>query len=149
MKGVLLVQRQLQLIPRKGFCLVPTKTRAGRRQIKLGHGALSQLMSHRARQEGLRAAVGVRWQELDLIFTTSIGTYLDQSKVSRALKHVLQQAGLPSIRFHDLRHISLSLLLGKGMPVNAVQRRAGHSKASVTIDVYGHSLDRSQEEAAD
>jgi integrase len=43
---------------------------------------------------------------------------------------------------------SLSILLEIGTPVNTVQRRAGHSKASVTVDVYGHAMARSQEEAA-
>jgi len=83
------------------------------------------------------------------MFTSSIGTYLDQSKVSKEFKRLLQQAGLPDIRFHDLRHTSISFLLDMGMPVNTVQMRAGHSKASVTVDVYGHAMARSQEEAAD
>ncbi len=147
-KGVLLVQRQLQQIPRKGFILVPTKTKAGRRQIKIGQGAISQLKAHRERQEKLKADADEQWRENDLIFTTGIGTFLDQSKVSKEFKRLLKKAGLPSIRFHDLRHTSISFLLGMGTPVNAVQRRAGHSKASVTTDVYGHSLDGSQEEAA-
>ncbi len=148
-KGVLLIHRQLQQIPRKGSFLVPTKTRAGRRQIKLGQGTLSQLRAHRERQEHLKATAGEQWQENDLIFTTGIGTFLDQSRVSKEFKSLLKEAGLPSIRFHDLRHTSISFLLGMGTPVNAVQQRAGHSKASVTTDVYGHSLDESQKEAAE
>jgi integrase len=148
-KGVLHIQRQLQQIPRKGSFLVPTKTRAGRRQIKLGQGTLSQLKAHRERQELLRAIAGDQWQENNLIFTSSIGTFLDQSKVSKEFKRLLREAGLPSIRFHDLRHTSISLLLGMRVPVNTVQQRAGHSKPSITTDVYGHSLDGSQEEAAE
>jgi len=147
-KGILLVQRQLQQIPRKGLVLVPTKTKAGRRQIKIGQGALAQLKAHRERQEKLKADAGEHWKENDLIFTTNIGTFPDQSKASKEFKRLLKNAGLPSIRFHDLRHTSISFLLGMGTPVNAVQRRAGHSKASVTTDVYGHSLDGAQEEAA-
>jgi integrase len=148
-KGILHIQRQLQQIPRKGSFLVPTKTRAGRRIINLGQGTLSQLKAHRERQEKLKATAGEQWQENDLIFTTSIGTFLDQSRVSKEFKSLLKSAGLPSIRFHDLRHTSISFLLGMGTPVNAVQHRAGHSKASVTTDVYGHSLDVSQREAAE
>jgi integrase len=148
-KGVLHIQRQLQQIPRKGFSLVPTKTKAGRRLIKLGQGTLLQLAAHRERQVKLRSVSGDQWPENDLIFTTGVGTFLDQSKVSKELKRLLQKAGLPSIRFHDLRHTSISFLLGMGTPVNAVQHRAGHSKASVTTDVYGHSLDESQEAAAE
>ncbi len=148
-KGILHIQRQLQQIPRKGSFLVPTKTRAGRRMINLGQGTLSQLKAHRERQQLLKAAAGEQWQENDLIFTTSIGTFLDQSRVSKEFKSLLKSAGLPSIRFHDLRHTSISFLLGMGTPVNAVQHRAGHSKASVTTDVYGHSLDVAQKEAAE
>jgi len=56
---------------------------------------------------------------------------------------------LPDINFHALRHTSLSFLLDMGMPVNTVQKRAGHSKASVTTDTYGHSLAHSDDEAAE
>ena len=84
-----------------------------------------------------------------MIFTTSIGTYIDQTKVSREFKALLKKADLPDIRFHDLRHTSLSFLLDRGTPVNTVQKRAGHSKASVTTDIYGHALDRSDEIAAE
>jgi len=61
----------------------------------------------------------------------------------------LKKAGLPEIRFHDLRHTSISLLLESGTPVNTVQRRAGHSKASVTTDIYGHGSARGQDQAAE
>ena len=83
-----------------------------------------------------------------MIFTTSIGTYIDQTKVSRAFKQILQDAGLPDRRFHDLRHTAISIQLDHGIPVYTVQSRAGHSKASVTSDIYGHAMARSQEQAA-
>ncbi len=83
-----------------------------------------------------------------MLFTTYVGTYIDQTKVSRAFKQLLREAGLPEIRFHDLRHTSISILLENGTPINTVQSRAGHSKASVTTNIYGHTLARSQQEAA-
>lgn len=45
------------------------------------------------------------------------------------------------IRFHDLRHTSLSLLLGAGVPVGDVSRRGGHSQTSTTVNIYGHGLE--------
>ena len=148
-KGSIQVQRQLQYLKPDGYILVPPKTKAGKRPIKLGQGMLAQLEKHRAHQELLKAAAGDKWQENGLIFTSSIGTYMDQSKVSKEFKRLLKKAGLPNLRFHDLRHTSLSLLLEMGTPVNTVQRRAGHSKASVTVDVYGHAMTGSQNQAAD
>ncbi len=147
-KGILLVQRQLQQVGWSGAFLVPPKTKAGHRQIKLGEVALAKLDAHRQQQVLQRAAAGDRWQENGMTFTSGIGTYLDQSKVSREFKRLLKQAGLPDIRFHDLRHTSISILLESGTPVNTVQRRAGHSKPSVTTDIYGHVMARSQDEAA-
>jgi len=143
------VQRQLQQVERKGYQLVPPKTKAGKRQIKLGQMMLEQLSAHRKRQELAKAFIGNRWQENDLVFPTTIGTPLDHKRVTKEFKELLQKAGLPDMRFHDLRHTSISILLEMGTPLNTVQRRAGHSKASVTADVYGHAMAGSQNEAAE
>jgi integrase len=129
--------------------LVPTKTRSGRRQIKLGKIGLAMLEAHRQRQEAQKTLAGDSWKENGMIFTTSIGTYASQSKVSKEFKQILSENDLPDIRFHDLRHTSLSLLLDIGTPVNTVQHRAGHSKASVTTDIYGHVMAHSQDAAAE
>jgi len=147
-KSIIRVERQLQPVSFEGGALVPTKTKSGRRAIMVGPGALALLKEYREKQELQKALAGDRWQEHGMIFTTSIGTYIDQTKVSRAFKQVLREANLPDIRFHDLRHTSISILLDNGTPVNTVQSRAGHSKASVTTDIYGHAMARSQQQAA-
>lgn len=148
-KCVLNVHHQLQIVPDQGYALVAPKTKAGNRHIKLGQGTMKQLDAHQKRQELLKAAAGNRWQEHGLIFTTGIGTYLDQTKVSRELKRLLKKAGLPAIRFHDLRHTSISFQLEMGISLNTVQQRAGHSKASVTSDIYGHAMEHSQDITAE
>ncbi len=148
-KGVLFVQRQLQLVQGKEFVMSPPKTKAGRRQIQLGPVALKHLDEHQKRQALQRAAAGDRWKENDLIFPTTIGTPLDHKRVTGEFKNILKRAGLPDIRFHDLRHTSISFLLEMGMPVNTVQRRAGHAMASTTINIYGHAMAGTQMEAAE
>jgi len=148
-KGVLNIQRQLQRIERKGLFFVPPKTEAGRRQIKLGQGMLDRLAEHRKRQELERVEAGSRWQENDLIFPSSIGAPFEGHRIWDEFKELLVKAGLPDMRFHDLRHTALSLLMDMGIAVTTVQQRAGHSKASVTTDIYGHSMSRSQEQAAE
>ena len=148
-KRTLRIERQLQQAGWRSAELVPTKTKSGRRVIKLGKATVAKLQEHRQRQEERKALAGSSWQEHGMIFTTSIGTFLDQSKVSREFKGILRENDLPDIRFHDLRHTSLSLLLDYGTPVNTVQKRAGHSKASVTTDIYGHMMSHSQDAAAE
>jgi len=148
-KGSLFIRRQLQQIEGKGYALMPPKTKAGRRRIKLGRAMMGQLEKHRRGQELAKAFAGARWQENDLIFPTTVGTPLDHKRVTKEFKDLLKKAGLPNIRFHDLRHTSISIQLEMGTPLNTVQHRSGHSRPSVTADVYAHVMQGSQNEAAE
>ena len=147
-KGTLNVQRQLQHVKGQGFVLVPPKTKAGRRKVKLGQETLDRLAIHREHQSLQKAVSGERWEENDLIFPNTIGKPAACEHMYQEFKRVLRKNDLPDIRFHDLRHTSLSFLLDSGTPVNTVQQRAGHSKASVTTDTYGHSMGHSEDQAA-
>jgi integrase len=78
------------------------------------------------------------------VFTNSLGRPLDGGKVVRAFQRRLEVAGLPCIRFHDLRHSCASLLFAKGVPARTIQEILGHSRIGTTLDVYTH-LDRADE----
>ena len=56
---------------------------------------------------------------------------------------------LPYIRLHDLRHTGATLLIGKNVDVEVVAKRLGHSKPSVTLDIYGHALPENDKKAVD
>jgi integrase len=66
----------------------------------------------------------------------------------RDFRRVLKRAGLPRIRFHDLRHCDATLLLQQGTHPKAVQERLGHSNISMTLDVYSSVVPGMQEQAA-
>jgi integrase len=61
----------------------------------------------------------------------------------------LQSAGLPRIRFHDLRHTCATLLLGEGVHPKIVQELLGHASIRLTLDTYSHYLPDMQEKAVD
>jgi len=136
----LFVQRQLQPVEHQGYQFLPPKTKAGKRKVSLGPVAFSYLERHQQKQAEIRQGAGDKWREHDLIFPTTLGTPLDCGRVIREFKRILRVANLPNLRFHDLRHTSISLLLEHGIPVTTVQRRVGHSKASITTDTYGHMI---------
>ena len=146
--GALLVQRQVQDIRGQGTIYQEPKTRASRRTIKLGEVTLQVLRLHRERQQALKASAGNRWKENDLIFPSKIGSPLDPSNLRLDYKRVLETAGLPKIRFHDLRHTAASLMLNHGVPVIVASKRLGHSKPSITLDIYGHLYQEMQVEVA-
>ncbi|MDX9865925.1 MAG: site-specific integrase, partial [Anaerolineaceae bacterium] len=131
-----------------GFELTAPKTRAGVRRINLGKNTLKVLREHRQEQFLEMQAAGIHWQEQDLIFTSNIGTPMDRSNLRWFFKKLLKDAGLPNIRFHDLRHTAASLMLNNGIPLIIVSRRLGHAQPSITLDVYGHLIPGKQQEAA-
>ena len=63
------------------------------------------------------------------------------------LKSLLKRAGLPNIRFHDLRHTAATTLLALGVNPKIVQEMLGHTEISMTMDIYSHVLPTMQKEA--
>jgi integrase len=61
---------------------------------------------------------------------------------------LLRRAGLPSIRFHDLRHTAATLLLRRGVNPKVVSEMLGHANISITLDIYSHVTPDMQEAAA-
>ena len=68
--------------------------------------------------------------------------------VNRSFKPLLERAGLPDIRFHDLRRTCATLMLSVGTNPKVVQETLGHANVSVTLDIYSHLLPNMQEEEA-
>ena len=60
-----------------------------------------------------------------------------------------EEEKLPRIRLHDLRHTGATLQLGNHVDIETVSHRLGHSKASVTLDIYGHALPENDKQAAE
>jgi integrase len=96
------------------------------------------LKEHQERQQLEKATAGERWQEKNLMFPTVIGTLSDPHNLLKEFKELLEKAGLPMMRFHDLRHTSITLVLNDiGAPIKEAQRRAGHASPTTTINLYG------------
>ncbi len=118
-----------------------TKTKRARRQIRLTSQAMSALKTHRKKQLKERMKFASLYQDYGLIFATGVGTPLNpENMVKRSFKPLLKRAGLPEIRFHDLRHTCATLLLGRGVHPKLVQELLGHATIAMTLDNYSHYL---------
>jgi integrase len=132
-----------------GPVLSAPKTKGSRRTVKLSQTALEALRRHLARQLEEIDRVGSLWRENGLIFASEIGEPLSRQYVTaHRFKPLLKRAGLPEIRFHDLRHTCATLLLSKNVNPKIVSEMLGHATIAITLDTYSHVLPTMQESAA-
>ena len=111
------------------------------RSIRLTRRALEALKTHKAAQNTERLQAGSLWQDNALVFCTHAGKPLDFRNLATAsFKPLLKKAGLPDIRFHDLRHTCATLLLARGHHPKLVQELLGHASVAMTLDRYSHVL---------
>ena len=147
-KSAISVKRQAQYVNGMGIIFIEPKTRAGIRKIALGNSILDDLRKHKIEQEKIKLLRKNQWTEHKLIFSTSNGTPISQRNLTRDFLKVIRKTELPRIRFHDLRHTAASLMINRGIPVVVVSKLLGHSKPSVTLNIYAHCVSEYQYEAA-
>ena len=137
-KGTLNVCRTLHRKEMGVFSLGATKTSKGNRTIILPQSIVELL-----RQRKKRAVS--QW-----IFPQPVSPELPMNPDSayRRLKVLLNRAGLPDIRFHDLRHTFATLALQCGMDIKTLSAMLGHVSAATTLDIYTHITDDMQRQAA-
>jgi integrase len=132
------VDRQLINVNGRQPFFAPPKSQASIRIIPLPDSVVDALHLH------------LRHYPTDsLVFRNTHGDPLRRSAFWTEWRRATRQAGLPDIRFHELRHYYASLLIRHGESVKTVQARLGHASASETLDTYSHLWPDSDERTRD
>ena len=149
--GTLSIQRTLQRF-NGAFTFFPPKTARSRRTIAMPAPVAAALREHMKRQLGERMVMGEAWEGAvwgPLVFTNEIGRPLTSFHVSRRFNKLLHLAGLPPMRYHDLRHGAASLMAAQGVPARVAMEILGHAQISTTMNVYTHVAPELQKDAAE
>ena len=133
--GVIHVRRQVARVDGEVKEL-PLKTKNSYRNISISRDAVAMLEEMEAHRSS------------DYVFPSSTGGPISPDSVNNMLHRVLKRAGLPSIRFHDLRHTFATLALQNGVDIKTVSGMLGHFSAGFTLDTYAHVTTSAQKEAA-
>ena len=135
-KGDLRVKRQVSRI--NGEVMeAPLKTKNAYRTLPLAEDTIDVLKEQREK-------VGSSpW-----VFPSPNGGPISPDSVLHMLHRVLKRAGLPRVRFHDLRHTFATLALQNGVDIKTVSGMLGHFSAGFTLDTYAHVTTASQRQAA-
>ena len=134
--GNLRVKRQIARIDGE-VVEAPLKTKNAYRTLPLADDAIQVL-----KQQGKKTGSSP-W-----VFPSPIGGPISPDSVLHMLHRVLKRAGLPRVRFHDLRHTFATLALQNGVDIKTVSGMLGHFSAGFTLDTYAHVTTAAQKEAA-
>ena len=136
--GVIHIRRQVARL-NGAVQEAPLKTKNSYRNISIGADAVELLKQKREQDNGKSVYV----------FPSPTGGPLAPDSVLHMLHRVLERAGLPKIRFHDLRHTFATLALQNGVDIKTVSGMLGHFSAGFTLDTYAHVTTAAQREAAE
>ena len=139
------------------------KTKAGIRTVKVTSSCIRLLREWKTEQMKLALMQGSAWNgnrkdfDNNHVFIQNDGSLMSLYTPNQAFERFLKRYNshcendadkLPKIRLHDLRHSNVTYLLAEGTDIETVSKRIGHSKPSITMDVYGHCLPEKEDEAA-
>lgn len=133
--GVIQVKRQVARIDGE-VVEAPLKTKNSYRTLSIGADAIEILREQQSKVSS------------EYVFPSPNGGPISPDSVLHMLHRVLERAGLPKIRFHDLRHTFSTLALQNGVDIKTVSGMLGHYSAGFTLDTYAHVTTAAQKEAA-
>ena len=147
--GTLTVAQSLTRSLDGGWQLKQPKSATSERTMPLSSTARGALLAQRSRQDAAKAAAGSYWQDrARLVFTNSVGQPLDPHHVSAQFQRDREAAGVPRVRFHDLRHSAATLLLAQGVPLAVISEWLGHAGIAITMQHYAAIVPQLRLEAA-
>lgn len=117
------------------------KTPKSRRVVPLARSVMRELEAHLATYTAPGADA--------LVFTSATGLPPRRGTFRQVWTPATRAAGLEGLRFHDLRHTYVALMVAAGANPKAVSTWAGHSSVAFTLDRYGHLLDGHDDEVSD
>lgn len=124
------------------------KTAKAKRRVILSPGTLARLREHQAAQSREKEELGPDWNDEGFVFADPFGRPTLPRTFYGAFRQLMDEAGVPRIRLHDLRHTAASLMIQQGIDAKVVSDRLGHADVAFTLRVYTHLYEAQREEAA-
>lgn len=163
---IISINKSLQHLPGQDTFIKGTKTETNR-SISVPKVSMLLLREYKLWQNGERQKLGNLWHDSDALFTAIDGKPIFPSTISKWFLKFIRNHNksivnddaiskedkakylLPEVNFHGLRHTSATLLISQNVDISTVSKRLGHARTSTTMDIYSHSLQKSDVAASD
>ncbi len=124
------------------------KTESSTRTISVPKEIIQILKDHKKNQLELKLKGKIK-NSMNLLFFDKNEKPIAQDVISKKFNSFLKENNLEHIRFHDLRHSHVTLLINSKVPIKVISERVGHSNVNTTLNIYAHALKEMDSEASD
>lgn len=124
------------------------KTESSARTISAPNELMNRLKSYKKEQIEMKLQGKIK-NKLNLLFFDKNEKPIAQDVLSKKFNRFLKDNNLKHIRFHDLRHTHVTLLINSKVPIRVISERVGHSNINTTLNIYSHVLKEMDKEASD
>ena len=145
----ILIEGSLGWSAERGLILEPPKTASGLRTVDIDGGTALVLAMHLEDQGRIKRKMRHAYRDEGRVFAGPTGEWLKPVQLTRAVKRLGERVGYPDMTVRSLRHFHASVAIQAGQNIVVVSKRLGHSNVSITSDIYAHSLQGWQRQAAE
>jgi len=145
---VLRIRQTVQYTKKRGLFIKGTKSKKGKRDIKVPGLVIDALRIHQSNQQKLKGELGTDYIDNDLVFCQDDGKPMFPDTITKWFSKFLNNHNLPKIRLHDLRHTNITIMIANKVPDIEIARRAGHADPATPHRLYGHVYASMKDEAA-
>lgn len=142
------INKTTQYTKELGIFEKETKTPTSDRKVYISETTLNVLKQFKKEQLEKRLMSGNKWGNSKRVFTTEFGFDMHPDTPSQIFERIIKKHNLKRITFHELRHTSISLMIAKGIQIQIISKKAGHSSVQVTHKTYSHYFETEFKEVA-
>lgn len=140
-KGTININKSTQYTKDLGIFEKTTKTDTSNRILYIAPSTTEILKQYKLEQTERKIMLGSKWENSKRVFITDYGADMHPDTPSRIFSNIIKKYNLKRIKFHALRHTSISLQISNGVQAQVISKRAGHSNVTVTHSIYSHFFD--------
>lgn len=147
--GIIVINKTIQYLPKKGIFEGTPKNESSNRVIKLSTSAIHALKMQKKWQLEQQFKLGTAWNPSGKIFTTATGAIIHPDTLTGWFHNFIERSDLPNIHLHNLRHTNATLQIANGSAVTTVAGYLGHANANTTTKIYAHAIQEAQAKSAE
>lgn len=141
------INKSTQYLPENGIFDKDTKTESSNRIVPIPNYITKTLLEYKEWYDEQKDICGDKWINSNKLFVQDNGKPMHPDTIGKWFKPYIEELGLPTIKFHGIRHTNATLMIANNVDIATVSARLGHASINTTIKYYVHPLEKNMRKA--